>query len=945
LIAARLLPLGTLTGALVWCFWDVLFFDNNFAFRDAAHFYYPLFEHIQAEWAAGRIPLWNPYENSGEPLLANSTSSVFYPGKLIFLLPLDYAWNYKLYILSHVVLSAATAYILPRRWCVSRPAATLGAMSYAFSGHILYQYTNPVFLCAAAWLPLAVWFADRMLVTRRWRYAALLGVLLSLMVLSGDPQLAYETGALAALGAVLYWRADLRERIAHTGKRSEPSASRRPLRPALLALAAVSMVGLSAVQLLPTSELSGLSDRAYFDLPRNVYEIPVWLKRDYPPPQHLDGSHVRWYDGLLGKHPEPVSHLRALHNFSVAPWRLVEYVWPNVSGLPLPGNRRWLHAFNDEESTWVPSLYMGLLPLILAVGTWRLRSPDPRIRWLSWMVLLGIVAAFGKYGIGWLWNQLSGSDRVGPEVGGLYWLMTVTLPGFVQFRYPGKLLTVTALGLSMLAAFGFERWHGASSLRFRRLLSAAAIASLGGLVAWIAVGPFWQGWVAGTGNDFFGPLDVDGAYRNIGVSLLQTLLLSILLIVLLYWMPSFMPMASHDAARAHPVSRRPSIAIAIVLLTAADICIANGRLVVSAASHYWTAPSRTAELLSAAEQQSDSASMQADLPRVYRADMAAPHFRHTPSTDRAREALEWDRNTLKPKYAMMDGFSLARVDGTIHLFDYQLFLMQRIREEPLGFVQPRRCYDALGIKYFVLPKVPDGEQSRKWLNALRYRWNSGPPDATMRAPLAPDGERLSPPVAEPARWLDSLDDQIEVLANDSAYPRTWIVHDIYITRRIETADRRSLLPMLDTMIWPGEHVIDMRHAAWVEDDDLDRQVPQGRLQTPPADPAAESCRITDYRPDRVEIEATLTSPGLVVLSDAYYPGWELTVTTPEGVRPLAVARTNRVMRGALLPAGRFKLVYQYRPTSFYFGAVITLATLSLGVLSLGMLYLRRASAR
>ena len=59
---------------------------------------------------AGRVPLWNPYENIGVPLVGENTTSVFYPGKLLFALPLDYTWLYNVYIVSHVVLAAATAY-------------------------------------------------------------------------------------------------------------------------------------------------------------------------------------------------------------------------------------------------------------------------------------------------------------------------------------------------------------------------------------------------------------------------------------------------------------------------------------------------------------------------------------------------------------------------------------------------------------------------------------------------------------------------------------------------------------------------------------------------------------------------------------------------------------------------------------------------------------------
>ena len=50
------------------------------------------------------------------PVLADGTSSVFYPGKLLFASPLGYAWNFKLYTLLHVLLAAGASWLLARRW-------------------------------------------------------------------------------------------------------------------------------------------------------------------------------------------------------------------------------------------------------------------------------------------------------------------------------------------------------------------------------------------------------------------------------------------------------------------------------------------------------------------------------------------------------------------------------------------------------------------------------------------------------------------------------------------------------------------------------------------------------------------------------------------------------------------------------------------------------------
>ena len=197
-------------GPFFWCFGSALCTDRGFAFRDAAHFYYPLFDWVNRQWAAGRVPLWNPQENCGVPVLADGTSSVFYPGKLVFAMPLSYAWNFKLYTTMHVLLAAAASFFLARRWGASRYAAGLAAVAYAFGGSVLFQYCNVVYLVGAAWLPLALAAADRMLVDRSVRGALLLGAVLALMVLGGDPQMAYHAGLLAAGYAWLLWRSDRR---------------------------------------------------------------------------------------------------------------------------------------------------------------------------------------------------------------------------------------------------------------------------------------------------------------------------------------------------------------------------------------------------------------------------------------------------------------------------------------------------------------------------------------------------------------------------------------------------------------------------------------------------------------------------------------------------------------------------------------------------------------
>ena len=120
---APLAALIGLTVLVVACYGGVLFGGQQFAFRDSAHFYYPLDWRVQQEWSAGRLPLWEPGANGGMPMLGSPMAAVLYPGKVIFAL-VPYAWGIRLYTVGHEVLAFWAMLALMRSWGVSRTGAT-----------------------------------------------------------------------------------------------------------------------------------------------------------------------------------------------------------------------------------------------------------------------------------------------------------------------------------------------------------------------------------------------------------------------------------------------------------------------------------------------------------------------------------------------------------------------------------------------------------------------------------------------------------------------------------------------------------------------------------------------------------------------------------------------------------------------------------------------------
>jgi hypothetical protein len=682
---------------------------------------------------------------------------------------------------------------------------------------------------------------------------------------------------------------------------------------------------------LPTAELSRLSQRSYFDLPRSIAEIPSYLMRDHPPPAHANGTPSRWFDVLIGKPPVILPHAISKYDYSLPPWRLAEFLWPNFSGRTLPEHCRWLEELSGLEGSWTPSQYMGLLPLILALSAFSLRGAETRTVWLSWMVVIAILASFGSYGLGWVWRHLTGTAPVLDPTGGLYWLLTVVLPGFVEFRYPSKLLIVAALGLSGLAATGWERLAAGEIDRPRKLLFVACLASVLGLFLWAAAAAPWNDRFAHDFHRYNGPLNVKAAYWQLGTALAYTMLSSLGLYLVLRWKWKASRNAVGDTDDAQRVITS-NLALAAIVFTAIDLALANRWMVAVAPTRNWQRESRLATLLAEAERQRGGESETADRPlRVFRFDEGEPRaWPTTSSAARIEDIVQWERDTLAQKYGAWYGISPIRPSGSVLMEDFTFFWAPAVTSELVEFVHKRRAMDALGVRYFILSRHSTPTEPGRSSEGLRNRWLE-PAWSIERPQSAPEGAPLDSAVEDSKRLLQSLDEEIEVLYNSSHFQPAWIVRGLHVTPPIEIHDRERLLPILQAMLFPLDNWLNLREAAWVEHQELAQKYPQGWLQLQGESNRMESCRVVAFQPQRVEIEATLTSPGLVVLADLYYPGWILDVESSGRSQSVPVLRTNRVMRGVLLPAGEHKLIFRYRPWSFYLGAVITTSTLILAL--------------
>jgi len=298
----------------------------------------------------GVLPLWNPFNGLGTPLIANYQLALFYPpGWLVYLFAAIggtqlMAWGHTLVVVLHLIWAGIGMVFFVRSLGLGELAQTISGLAFSLCGYLVARNDFYSIVWAAAWLPWILYAVNEIVNRERIRFSFKLLIFSCFQLLAGHAQVTWYSLLFAGVWLVIL-------SLAKYGWG-------RALRSGLLFLCTmIASAGLTAIQLLPTAEFLLQSQRS---------------------------AAVDYDLGLT---------------YSFWPWRLLTFLSADFFGNP--GNGTYL----GYATYWEDAVYIGVIPFFLALTT--LKNILPRrqgvdagqkltTRVLWGLILAGFILALGK---------------------------------------------------------------------------------------------------------------------------------------------------------------------------------------------------------------------------------------------------------------------------------------------------------------------------------------------------------------------------------------------------------------------------------------------------------------------------------------------------------------------------------------------------------------------
>ncbi len=193
------------------------------------------------------LPLWNPYNGAGMPLLATSNMGILDPfNALFFFFPYYLAWG--IYINIQLLIIGYFTFIYAKKIKLSTSASLFTAFIYMLSGDVITKSIYLTYGLAIALLPLSLYLLENYFQNPQEKKIYFLPLLFLLIILSTTPQISLYLIIFSSLYIL----------VRNCARNSSPTnRAKKIFLPWILIFLGI---GLSSIQLIPTGELSKLAN-------------------------------------------------------------------------------------------------------------------------------------------------------------------------------------------------------------------------------------------------------------------------------------------------------------------------------------------------------------------------------------------------------------------------------------------------------------------------------------------------------------------------------------------------------------------------------------------------------------------------------------------------------------------------------------------------------------
>lgn len=159
---------------------------------------------------------------------------------------------------------------------------------------------------------------------------------------------------------------------------------------------------------------------------------------------------------------------------------------------------------------------------------------------------------------------------------------------------------------------------------------------------------------------------------------------------------------------------------------------------------------------------------------------------------------------------------------------------------------------------------------------------------------------------------------IGIYRNDTVIPRSFVIYDVVNVPTFDVA--------LTTM---SNKKVDFRRTAIVEGlpSKLEKIINKNNKS-----PQIEPGHMEILDPGNIRIKVSTHSPGLLVVTDQYYPGWKAYIDDLQ----TPIYAVNGIFRGVFLEKGDHIIEFKYQPSSFTIGTILTTISLVASILFLAI---------